>query len=54
MDEPFGAVDEITRKGLQEELLALQQKTGMTIVFITHDIGEGSSGLICDAPAQNP
>ena len=40
MDEPFGAVDEITRKGLQEELLALQQKTGMTIVFITHDIGE--------------
>ncbi len=40
MDEPFGAVDEITRKGLQEELLALQQKTGMTVVFITHDIGE--------------
>ncbi len=40
MDEPFGAVDEITRKGLQEELLALQKKTGITIVFITHDIGE--------------
>lgn len=40
MDEPFGAVDAITRKGLQEELLALQQKTGITIVFITHDIGE--------------
>lgn len=40
MDEPFGAVDEITRKGLQDELLALQKKTGMTIVFITHDIGE--------------
>lgn len=40
MDEPFGAVDEITRKGLQEELLALWQKTGITIVFITHDIGE--------------
>ena len=40
MDEPFGAVDEITRKGLQEELLALQQKTGITVVFITHDIGE--------------
>lgn len=40
MDEPFGAVDEITRKSLQDELLALQKKTGMTIVFITHDIGE--------------
>lgn len=40
MDEPFGAVDEITRKGLQEELLTLQRKTGVTVVFITHDIGE--------------
>lgn len=40
MDEPFGAVDEITRKGLQQELLALQRKTGITVVFITHDIGE--------------
>ncbi len=40
MDEPFGAVDEITRKGLQEELRALQGKTGVTVVFITHDIGE--------------
>ncbi len=40
MDEPFGAVDEITRKCLQEELLALQKKTNVTIVFITHDIRE--------------
>lgn len=40
MDEPFGAVDEITRRGLQEELAALQKKTGITIVFITHDIEE--------------
>ena len=40
MDDPFGAVDEITRKGLQEELLSLQEKTGVTIVFITHDIDE--------------
>lgn len=40
MDEPFGAVDEITRKTLQEELVTLWQKTGITIVFITHDIGE--------------
>ena len=40
MDEPFGAVDEITRKGLQEELLSLQKRMGITIIFITHDIGE--------------
>lgn len=40
MDEPFGAVDEITRKGLQDELLSLQRRTGVTIVFITHDIAE--------------
>ena len=30
----------ITRKGLQEELSTLQRKTGVTVVFITHDIGE--------------
>lgn len=40
MDEPFGAVDEITRKELQEELISLQQETGVTIIFITHDIRE--------------
>lgn len=40
MDEPFGAVDGITRKGLQAQLLALQKKMGVTVVFITHDIAE--------------
>lgn len=40
MDEPFGAVDGITRKGLQAELLSLQRKTNVTVVFITHDIAE--------------
>lgn len=40
MDEPFGAVDEITRRSLQGMLQALQKKTGITIVFITHDIQE--------------
>ena len=40
MDEPFGAVDEITRRTLQEELSVLQKKTGITIVFITHEIEE--------------
>ncbi len=40
MDEPFSAVDEITRRKLQDELLSIYEKTGITIVFITHDINE--------------
>lgn len=40
MDEPFGAVDPVTRRHLQAELRALQLKLGKTIVFVTHDIDE--------------
>jgi osmoprotectant transport system ATP-binding protein len=40
MDEPFGAVDEITRKGLQDELKRIHEQEEMTIIFVTHDIGE--------------
>ncbi len=40
MDEPFSAVDEITRRKLQDEILNIYKKTGITIVFITHDINE--------------
>ncbi len=40
MDEPFGAVDEIVRKILQEELKQLQKRLKKTIVFVTHDIDE--------------
>jgi osmoprotectant transport system ATP-binding protein len=40
MDEPFGAVDPITRSRLQDELLALQSKLHKTIVFVTHDFDE--------------
>lgn len=40
MDEPFGAVDEITRKELQQELIQLRKQMRITVVFITHDIGE--------------
>ncbi len=40
MDEPFGAVDEITRKSLQEEILKIHKEFNMTIVFVTHDIKE--------------
>lgn len=40
MDEPFGAVDEITRKMLQTEIARIHQELGVTIIFITHDIKE--------------
>lgn len=40
MDEPFGALDEITKRAMQDEMLSLQKKLHMTIVFITHDIRE--------------
>jgi osmoprotectant transport system ATP-binding protein len=40
MDEPFGAVDPITRSRLQDEFLSLQQTLGKTIVFVTHDFDE--------------
>ena len=40
MDEPFGAVDPITRKQLQRELRRIQAEVRKTIVFVTHDIGE--------------
>lgn len=40
MDEPFSAVDAITRRHLQEELLNIWQKTGSAVMFITHDIEE--------------
>ena len=40
MDEPFSALDPITRSGLQEELVQLQSKFHKTIVFVTHDMDE--------------
>ncbi len=40
MDEPFGALDAITRGNLQMELLSLHEQLGQTIVFVTHDIDE--------------
>jgi osmoprotectant transport system ATP-binding protein len=40
MDEPFGAIDPITRDRLQNEFLRLQQTIRKTIVFVTHDIDE--------------
>ena len=40
MDEPFGAVDSITREKLQDELLRLHRETGKTFLLVTHDIEE--------------
>ncbi len=40
MDEPFGAIDAITRARLQGELLSLQRKLHKTILFVTHDVEE--------------
>ena len=52
MDEPFGALDIITRQQLQRELKVLHQLSGATIVFVTHDIAEaltlGTKVLVLD------
>jgi osmoprotectant transport system ATP-binding protein len=40
MDEPFGAIDPITRSRLQEEFRRLQSDLGKTVIFVTHDIDE--------------
>lgn len=53
MDEPFGAVDEISRTILQEQFLTLQKRLKKTIIFVTHDIHEalllGSKTIIMNS-----
>ncbi|NYF98763.1 ABC transporter ATP-binding protein [Janibacter cremeus] len=56
MDEPFGAVDPITRQRLQDELMSIQEEVQKTIVFVTHDIDEaiklGDRVLVLQEGAQ--
>ena len=40
MDEPFGALDAMTREGLQDELARLVREQGLTVMFVTHDLEE--------------
>lgn len=69
MDEPFGALDAMTRQTLQDELLTLSARTGVTIYFVTHDLEEaiylsdrvvgllpnpGRIGQIFDIPLPRP
>ena len=43
MDEPFSAVDALTRVGLQELLRSLWRELGLTVIFVTHDVDEAST-----------
>jgi len=49
MDEPFAALDEITRHRLNRDLLSLQAELGMTVIFVTHSVYESAflSSRIC-------
>ena len=63
MDEPFGALDPLTRAELQREFKQLQQRLNKTVVFVTHDVSEAvllgdrialmASGSLCGVYAPH-
>ena len=57
LDEPFGALDAQTKRSMQDFLLTLWQRTGCTILMVTHDVEEAiylSSGIYVMSPAPGP
>ncbi|MEY9096735.1 ABC transporter ATP-binding protein [Paenibacillus sp. RC84] len=58
MDEPFGALDAMTRRTMQKELQRIWQETDKTVIFVTHDIQEalllgGRIGIMSAGPSSN-